>query len=96
MATQLRYVDPTLRPGVVARSDAALAATRHPSWYHNLRADPGVVFGGIAMHATVVDDEAECARLWQLADRVLPAFASYRRNAAKVNRRIPIVQLTPR
>ena len=69
---------------------------RHPSWYHNLRAHPDVVFGGIAMRGTVVDDEAERQRLWQLADRVFPAFASYRRDAAKVNRSIPIVQLTPR
>jgi deazaflavin-dependent oxidoreductase (nitroreductase family) len=69
---------------------------RHPSWYHNLRAHPDVIFGGIAMHATVVDDEAERDRLWQFADRVFPAFASYRRDAAKVNRSIPIVQLTPR
>src|SRR6185436_19784598 len=51
---------------------------RHPSWYHNLRAGPDVVFGGIAMKATVVDDETERDRLWQLADRVFPAFASYR------------------
>jgi deazaflavin-dependent oxidoreductase (nitroreductase family) len=69
---------------------------RHPSWYHNLRAHPDVIFGGIAMQATVVDDEAERNRLWQLADRVFPAFATYRRDAAKVNRSIPIVQLTPR
>jgi deazaflavin-dependent oxidoreductase (nitroreductase family) len=69
---------------------------RHPSWYHNLRANPDVVFGGIPMHARVVDDEAERDRLWQLADRVFPAFASYRRDAARMNRRIPIVQLMPR
>ena len=167
MATKLRYVDPTHRPGVVTRAYAALAATRlsrfvsrhvswkldplllratrgrlattlvfptavlettgarsgarrqnaiiyfhdgervtivasnagssrHPSWYHNLRAHPDVVFGGMPMHATLVDDEAERNRLWQLADHVFPAFASYRRDAARVNRRIPIVQLTPR
>jgi deazaflavin-dependent oxidoreductase (nitroreductase family) len=71
-------------------------APRHPSWYHNLRAHPHVIFGGIAMQATVVNDEAERNRLWQLADRVFPAFASYRRDAAKVNRTIPIVQLMPR
>ena len=69
---------------------------RHPSWYHNLRAHPDVVFGGIPMRAAVVDDETERKRLWPLADRVFPAFASYRRDAARVNRRIPIVQLTPR
>lgn len=69
---------------------------RHPSWYHNLRAHPDVVMGGIPMRATVVDDVGERERLWRLADRVFPAFASYRRDAARVNRRIPIVQLAPR
>jgi deazaflavin-dependent oxidoreductase (nitroreductase family) len=69
---------------------------RHPAWYHNLRAHPDVIFGGIPMRATVVDDEADRSRLWQLADRVFPAFASYRRDAAKVSRSIPIVQLTRR
>jgi deazaflavin-dependent oxidoreductase (nitroreductase family) len=69
---------------------------RHPSWYYNLRAHPDVVFGGIPMRATVVDDEAERNRLWTFADRVFPAFASYRRDTAKVSRTIPIVQLEPR
>ena len=69
---------------------------RHPSWYHNLRAHPEVRFGGVAMHATVVYDERERHRLWQLADRVFPAFAIYRRDAARTDRSIPIVQLTPR
>jgi deazaflavin-dependent oxidoreductase (nitroreductase family) len=167
LATKLRYVDPTPRPGIFARVYAAFAATRlsrlvsrhvswkldplllratngrlattlvfptavlettgarsgarrrnaviyfhdgdqvtivasnagsprHPSWYHNLRAHPDVVINGLAMRARVVDDETERDRLWQLADRVFPAFASYRRDAARVNRRIPIVQLTPR
>ena len=48
------------------------------------------------MRAMVVTDEAERDRLWVLADRVFPAFANYRGDAAKVNRTIPIVQLTPR
>jgi deazaflavin-dependent oxidoreductase (nitroreductase family) len=67
----------------------------NPAWYYNIRADPNVVFGGIAMRATVVEDEAEQNRLWQLADNVFPAFARYRTDAAKVNRVIPIIQLTP-
>src|SRR4030095_4987987 len=77
----------------IAASHAA--SPRPPSGSPTLRANPDVVFGGIPMHAAVVDDEAERERLWQLADRVFPAFASYRRDAARVNRRIPIVQLTP-
>jgi deazaflavin-dependent oxidoreductase (nitroreductase family) len=69
---------------------------RHPAWFHNLRANPDVTFGGIPMRATVVEDEAERERLWVLADRVFAPYATYRRETAKVNRTIPIVQLTPR
>lgn len=68
----------------------------NPSWYYNLRAHPDVTFGGSPMHATIVEDAAERERLWVLADRVFPAFAQYRRDAAKTNRTIPLVQLTPR
>ena len=68
----------------------------NPSWYHNLRTHPDVVFGGIPFRAEVVEDEAERQRLWQLADRVFPAYAGYRADAAKVGRTIPIVQLTSR
>ncbi len=69
---------------------------RHPAWFHNLRAHPDVTFGGSPMQATVVSDEAERARLWTLADRVFAPYATYRREAAKANRTIPIVQLTAR
>jgi deazaflavin-dependent oxidoreductase (nitroreductase family) len=71
-------------------------AEKHPAWFHNLCAHPDVTFGGIPMRATVVDDEAERHRLWALADRVFAPYAAYRREAAKANRRIPIVQFTER
>jgi deazaflavin-dependent oxidoreductase (nitroreductase family) len=71
-------------------------AERHPAWFHNLCANPDVTFAGIPMHATVISDQAECDRIWALADRVFAPYATYRREAAKVNRTIPIVQLTPR
>jgi deazaflavin-dependent oxidoreductase (nitroreductase family) len=75
---------------------ASLAgAPRDPGWYFNLRANPDVTFNGRPMRASVVEDEADRERLWSLADRVFPAYASYRRDAARTNRRIPIVQLTP-
>jgi deazaflavin-dependent oxidoreductase (nitroreductase family) len=68
-------------------------ADKHPAWFHNLRAHCDVTFGGIPMRATVVSDEAERRRLWTLADQVFAPYATYRRDAAKVNRAIPIVQL---
>jgi deazaflavin-dependent oxidoreductase (nitroreductase family) len=78
---------------VIAASNAG--SPRNPAWYHNLRAHPDVTFGGVPMRATVVEDEAEAERLWVLADRVFPAFADYRRDAA-AHRTIPLIRLTPR
>ena len=71
-----------------------LGFEKHPAWFHNLRANPDVTLGGTPMRATVVGDEAERQRLWTLADRVFAPYAAYRREAAKANRTIPIVQLT--
>jgi deazaflavin-dependent oxidoreductase (nitroreductase family) len=71
-----------------------LGFAKHPSWFHNLSANPDVIFGGIPMRATVVGDEAERRRLWALADRVFAPYATYRREAAEANRTIPIVQLS--
>ena len=68
--------------------------SKHPAWYHNIRAHPDIIFGGLPMRATEVSDESERERLWALADRVFPAFANYRRKAARANREIPILQLT--
>lgn len=72
-----------------------LGLPEHPAWFHNLLANPDVTFGGIPMRATVVTEEAERQRLWTLADQVFGPYAAYRREAAKTNRKIPIVQLTP-
>jgi deazaflavin-dependent oxidoreductase (nitroreductase family) len=68
----------------------------HPAWYHNLVAHPDVVYGGLPFRAVVVQDEAERQRLWALADRVFPQFATYREWAGEAGRVIPIVQLVPR
>jgi deazaflavin-dependent oxidoreductase (nitroreductase family) len=78
----------------IAASNAG--APRNPSWYFNLKAHPDVVFAGISMRATVIDDPAENERLWEMADRVFPAYENYRRAAAVAHRTIPLVQLTPR
>ena len=67
----------------------------HPAWFHNLRRNPDVIFGGLPFRAQVVDDEAERQRLWSLADRVFPPFADYRRWAGRSGRVIPLVALSP-
>jgi deazaflavin-dependent oxidoreductase (nitroreductase family) len=73
-----------------------LGLPSHPAWFHNLRANPDVTLGGVPMRATVVAGEAERRRLWALADQVFAPYAAYRREAAKANREIPIVQLVRR
>jgi deazaflavin-dependent oxidoreductase (nitroreductase family) len=68
----------------------------NPNWFHNLRANPDVVLGGERFRAEIVRDRAARERLWQLADAVFPAFASYRASAGRCGREIPIVQLSHR
>jgi deazaflavin-dependent oxidoreductase (nitroreductase family) len=65
----------------------------NPAWFHNIRAHPDVLLGGEPFRAHVIDDDAERARLWGLADRVFPAFARYRESAGRAGRTIPIIQL---
>lgn len=73
-----------------------LGLPEHPAWFHNLRAHPEVTLNGAPLRAAVVESEAERERLWALADRLFAPYADYRIEAAKANRTIPIVQLTPR
>lgn len=73
-----------------------LGFPHNPAWFHNLRANPDVALGGVPMRATVIGDESERERLWALADRVFAPYATYREEAARANRTIPIVQLSER
>lgn len=71
-------------------------APEDPAWFHNIRTNPDVTFGGHPFRAEVVNDEAERTRLWPLADGVFPPYQRYRRRAADSGRTIPLVQLLPR
>lgn len=73
-----------------------LGAPEHPSWFHNARANPDVLFGGQPFRVEVVEEESSRERLWELADRVFPPYAAYRERAARAGRTIPILQLVPR
>ena len=68
----------------------------NPAWFHNACANPDVMLGGEPYRARVVEDPAERERLWRLADRVFPGFATYRRRARSAGREIPILQLDRR
>jgi deazaflavin-dependent oxidoreductase (nitroreductase family) len=68
---------------------------RDPHWYDNACADPAVRFGDRPCHAVPVVDEADRARLWELADRFYPPYVAYREHAARSGRTIPLLQLIP-
>lgn len=71
--------------------------TRHPAWYHNLRAHPQVRLARGTCSATYsaseVMDEHQRARLFALADSIYPGYADYRERAARTGRRIPVMCL---
>jgi deazaflavin-dependent oxidoreductase (nitroreductase family) len=68
-------------------------APTHPSWFHNLVANPDVkleVLGeAIPVRARVAEGE-EYDRLYDAQARLMPAFADYQ---AKTTRKIPVVIL---
>jgi deazaflavin-dependent oxidoreductase (nitroreductase family) len=70
-------------------------STRHPGWYHNLRAHPEAVveIDGVQMNyvARAADDD-ERAEIWTRAVRM---YSGYERYAARANRQIPIMVLYP-
>jgi deazaflavin-dependent oxidoreductase (nitroreductase family) len=66
-----------------------------PHWYRNALAVPDVRFGGQACRAQPVTDARELSRLWTLADRAYPPHAASRAHAARRERTIPLMQLTP-
>jgi deazaflavin-dependent oxidoreductase (nitroreductase family) len=72
-----------------------LGLPQHPAWFHNLRSNPLVRLGGRPFRAEVITNDAERSRLWDLADRVFPPYATYRERAAAAGRVIPIVCLHP-
>jgi deazaflavin-dependent oxidoreductase (nitroreductase family) len=73
-----------------------LGRPEHPAWFFNARANPDLLLGGQPFRAEVVEGEDARRRLWALAERVFPAYATYRERAARAGRTIPILQLVPR
>ena len=73
--------------------------TRHPAWYHNLRAHPQAHLERAGRSgdyiAEEVTDEAERERLFALGHHVYAGFAVYRVRTAQFGRRIPIMRLRP-
>ena len=69
---------------------------RHnPSWYHNLRANPGaaMLFDGIRRELVARELEGEERERWyERGIEIYPGWVQYRKRA---QRRIPVIELTP-
>ena len=71
-------------------------APTHPVWVYNLRVNPAVeirdLTGVQAMRVREVKDEAERARLWDIAVAAYPPYAEYQ---ARTSREIPVFVAEP-
>jgi deazaflavin-dependent oxidoreductase (nitroreductase family) len=72
--------------------------TRHPGWFHNVRANPDVKLyapgGRSGRYRARVAEGEERERLWRKAVQVYPGYETYKQRAGE--RRIPVVALSPR
>ena len=72
-------------------------AKRHPSWYHNLTANPEVLVslnGYTDKYVARDADDSERIEYWRLAIAIYPGYRSYA--ARSGGRKIPIVVLSPK
>jgi deazaflavin-dependent oxidoreductase (nitroreductase family) len=90
--TPLAYVEDRRNYVIVASKGGH---PRHPSWYHNLRANPDttVQVGSrrIPVHARVAS-AAQRKRLWP---KVVEAYSGYEGYQRRTGRQIPLVILSP-
>jgi deazaflavin-dependent oxidoreductase (nitroreductase family) len=70
----------------------------HPSWYHNLRANPegevSVKDEGRPFHAVEADGERR-DRIWAEALKVYPGFATYEQRASHRRIAVWVLEKTP-
>lgn len=70
--------------------------SRHPAWYHNIRANPSVTLCAGGFEGRFLAEEvagAEHDRLWALAKQWNPVYDMY--EASSGDRRIPLIAFTP-
>ena len=70
-------------------------STRHPGWYHNLRASPEAIVEINGKSDTYVAREAEEAERAEIWERAVRMYSGYERYKGRAGRKIPIMVLTP-
>lgn len=92
--TPLLYLDDGDQVVLVA---SKAGAARHPAWFHNLRANPGVSFlrrgGHTGDYLAREAEGAEREELWERVNDLYAGYDTYQGRAG--SRRIPVVVLDP-
>ncbi len=70
-------------------------STRHPGWYHNLRASPEAIVEISGNRGTYVAREAEEAERAEIWERAVRMYSGYERYKGRAGRKIPIMILAP-
>jgi deazaflavin-dependent oxidoreductase (nitroreductase family) len=87
----------TKHDDVIVLIASKAGATHHPSWFHNVKANPDVEVtlrgDRLPMRATIAEGE-ERDRLWAMAIDNYSGYTRYQQRAG--NRTIPVVALRPR
>jgi deazaflavin-dependent oxidoreductase (nitroreductase family) len=71
---------------------------RHPSWFHNIKANPDIELwarGRGGSYRAYEADGDERDRLWKLATRLYPGYDDYQQRADTAGRRIPVIVCEP-
>jgi deazaflavin-dependent oxidoreductase (nitroreductase family) len=93
------YVTPLVYLGEDGRTfifASKAGAPNHPGWFHNLKANPDVAMEIGSDKLDVVATELtgeERDRIYEIQKQKQPQFAEYE---AKTDRKIPVVELTPK
>jgi deazaflavin-dependent oxidoreductase (nitroreductase family) len=88
----LLYVDLGERLGIIG---SRFGSTKHPGWYHNLRADPRAtveIKGERREYRAREADEDERSEIWSRGVNMYPGYDKYK---SRAGRRIPVMVLVP-
>ena len=70
--------------------------TKHPQWYHNLKANSDCEFGGESFFASQVPTRTTTHGCTTSQSRSTPGYSDYRAKTGAAGRQIPIFRLRPR
>ncbi|MEX0801442.1 MAG: nitroreductase family deazaflavin-dependent oxidoreductase [Dehalococcoidia bacterium] len=88
----LLYVGLGDRLGIIG---SRFGSTKHPGWYHNLRADPRAtveIQGKRGEYTARPADDDERAEIWSRGVKMYPGYDKYK---SRAGRKIPVMVLEP-